>query len=138
MTATCRGEHCQARIDFATKPDGTGRLALTRPGPCPGPGLRCTHEGNLAVWRNGPALHYRFLSDGELPGPREHRGISHHAECPDAGQFRNCRKCKHNPHPAGPCAKLGPVTCRQAGTALIRGRFPCGCTEGVTADADRT
>lgn len=142
MPSVCSGENCQQVIDWATWPDGTHRHPITRPSRCAGPGGACTHEGDLAVWRdqrNG-ALRWRTLVEGEQLGDREHRGRSHYADCPDAAAFK-CPKCRHKPHPRGPCTRSGKVECRTVdlgdgrGSARVRGRFPCGCVEGVTADA---
>jgi hypothetical protein len=140
MASICQGETCQAVIDWATWPDGTHRHPITRPRPCPGPGEACTHEGNLAVWRDGSGrLRWRSLVEGEQLAGREHRGRSHYADCPDADAFR-CPRCRHKRHPQGPCTRQGPITCQTVdlgdrGSARVRGRFPCGCTEGVAGDA---
>ena len=136
MASICSGETCQAVIDWAVWPDGTHRHPITRPAPCPGPGERCTHEGNLAIWWAGGRMRWRTLVEGEQIAEREHRARSHYADCPDAAAFK-CPKCRHKPHPAGPCAKPGRIDCRTVdlggdrGSARVRGRFPCGCTEGV-------
>jgi hypothetical protein len=133
--SACKGEHCTAEIDWAVRPDGKQRHPFTRPAPCPGPGEHvCTHSGNFALWFAGGRAYYRPLRDGEHLTEREHRAVSHYATCPDAAEFR-CPRCKHKPHAGNICTRLGPVTCRRVAvgnTAVIaRGRFECGCTEGV-------
>lgn len=147
MTSPCRGPNCQADIDWVTKADGTGALPVTHPGPCGGSGLSCTHEGTLAVHRERGRLIYRPVPAGGLLAPLEHWGMPHHAECPDAGQFRRqsrrgpgkCSRCHHKAHPGAECAHLGRVTCRTVttpqGTASVRGRFPCGCQPEEAAGA---
>ena len=134
MPTPCRGATCQDVVDWATWADGTHRHPINHPDPCPGPGDRCTHEGNLAVWWAG-GMRWRSRVAGDELGAREHRATSHYATCPDASSFR-CPKCGHKPHPTGTCKKLGRVTCRPLpGGGSVRGQFPCGCREDVT-DAD--
>jgi len=56
--------------------------------------------GTIEVWREsvtvaeGPpdgyvVLYARYLKKGESPAPGHHRGVSHFATCPQAGQWRS-------------------------------------------------
>jgi hypothetical protein len=46
-----------------------------------------------------------------------------------------CGRCGHAAHPGRECRRLGKVTCRRVGDALVRGQFPCGCPAEPEAEA---
>jgi hypothetical protein len=97
MPEMCRS--CHAEIDWAymdpgyVKP-GEEHLKGNRPKANP-----VNHDsvddpdGNLAVWRDGDGvLRYRYLRNGDVPAPGEHRGISHFATCPESARWRRPRQ----------------------------------------------
>lgn len=86
MAELCRS--CHAEIDWAYSVNADAEKEKGNP---------INHDsvddpnGNLAVWRDSQrVLRYRYLRKGELlrTSPKEHRGISHFATCPNAKEWR--------------------------------------------------
>jgi hypothetical protein len=129
MTARCRVPGCLGAIIWAKTPAGAN---MPVDADSAGRG-----GGNLAVWRDGgragAQLYARVLTAGEQPDPKrgEHLGTCHWGTCTNAEAARKrCSGCGHLTH-TEPCKVQGKVTCQRvktdAGTAVLRGRFPCGC-----------
>lgn len=76
-TASCKS--CSKDIVWATLPDGKLIPLDAKP----------VVDGNLAARRDERGdLVVRYLKAGEQPADGEHRGITHFATCPNAGQHR--------------------------------------------------
>lgn len=96
MPDECRS--CHAPIDWASKwPEEFNEHGKQKTMPINHDSVD-DPKGNIEVWRepiiptttDAPAmvLRFRYLRKGERPTPGHHRGISHYATCPQAGQWR--------------------------------------------------
>jgi hypothetical protein len=112
MPDECRS--CHAPIDWATKWPEEFKCAHKPPCAPQRDEPPCEHarpktmpidhdsvddpKGNLEVWSelvfksvqdvSVTVLRFRYLKQGESPTEGKHRGISHYATCPQAGQWR--------------------------------------------------
>lgn len=89
---------CQAPIWWAYSAPADGGQEKANPinDPvllCGGPGFNCTHDGNLAVWRDSHGvLRYRYLRKDDKLGSGEHRAVSHFATCAHRDRWRRNRR----------------------------------------------
>ena len=124
MAEECRSCHVEVWwatgiVPDAKNPDGKSNPINHPRGQCPGTGDECTHEGNLAVWRDEMRLlkwrslrkRLRPCSCDQVAGdvdqycdehgahggpikPGEHRAISHWATCRDRKDWKSKQEAR--------------------------------------------